>query len=154
MDVEQWEVPEHEVTAAVEDLMETMVVWKLYADPPHWTETVGAWAARWPDQVEEWWTARPKPMAYALREYVECLDAGTLINDGDPRMRRHIGAAGRKDLTIRDAEGRPLWVLKKQREDRKFDAAMAGVLSNKARLDALKAGAEPPVPFYVPRRIR
>jgi hypothetical protein len=153
-DVEFWEVPEHEVTAAVEDLMTQMIVWKLYADPPHWTETVGAWSAKWPDQVAEWWTNRPKPMAYALREFAEAIAAGTTSNTGDPVYRRHIAAAGRHDLTIRDDQGKPLWVLRKQREDRKFDAAMAGVLSNKARLDALKENAQPPARLYVPKRIR
>lgn len=150
----QWEVPEIEVSAAVDDLMETMVVWKLYADPPHWTETVGSWAARWPDQVEEWWTNRPKPMAYAIREYAECIAAGTLGNDGGEVLRRHVAAAARRPLTIVDEEGKPLWILKKQTIDRKFDAAMAAILSNKARLDALKAGAEPPEIAYVPKRIR
>lgn len=154
LDAEVWEVPEHEVTAAVEDLMTRMVVWKLYADPPHWTETVGAWSAKWPDQVAEWWTNRPKPMAYALREFVESVASGSLINDGDPRMVRHLGAAGRHDLTIKDDQGKPLWVLRKQRDDRKFDAAMAAVLANKARLDALKEGAQPPTEMYVPKRIR
>lgn len=37
-----WEVPEDEVTAAVEDAFGRFDVWRLYADPPHWTETVGS----------------------------------------------------------------------------------------------------------------
>ena len=154
-DLEEWEVPEGEVTASVEDLMFRQQVWKLYADPPHWTETVGAWAGRWPDQVEEWWTNRLRPMAQAVRAYREAMDSGAVRNDGNADFRRHIGAAGRKDVRLVDDDGRPMWVLRKLREDRKFDAAMAGVLSWRAYLDAKKAGVVlEPRRRSVPRRIR
>jgi hypothetical protein len=45
IDVEDWEVPEDEVTEKVAEAFRRYDVWKLYADPPHWTETVGTWAA-------------------------------------------------------------------------------------------------------------
>ncbi|SDT86098.1 hypothetical protein SAMN04488548_1222 [Gordonia westfalica] len=153
-----WEVNEAEVTAAVEDAMTRYAVWKMYADPPHWTETVGSWAAKWPDRVEEWWTARVKPMAYTLREYREAIDSGSITFGGEHSHEdfvRHLGNAGRKELKIVDDEGKPLDVLQKQdgRADLKFDAAMASVLSWKACLDARKSGARPPRPVGMPRRI-
>lgn len=142
--VEDWEVDETEVTEKLDELMKRFRVWKLYGDPPHWTETMGSWSAKYPDQVEEWWTARKNPTAYAVRAFKEGMEAGIISHTGGEDYTRHIGNAGRKDLRILDDEGKPLWVLSKIELDRKFDQAMAGMLSWKACLDARKAGAKPP----------
>lgn len=157
--VEEWEVPEAEVTAVIEWAFKYYRVYKLYADPPHWTETVGAWYAKHPDQVEEWYTKRYGLMAYTLREYQEAIDAGVISFGGrvDPEwiigerlsphddLLRHLGNAGKKQLRLRDDEGKPLYVMEKQdgQMGLKFDAGMAAVLSWKARLDAIKGGAKP-----------
>lgn len=146
---DEWEVDEAEVTATIEHIFDTYNVHKLYADPPHWTETIGSWSVRWPDRVEEWWTARPKAMAYTLREFTELIDSGSIsfggTDDQHDDLIRHFGNAGRKDLRMLDDEGQPLSVLQKQdgRSDLKFDYAMAAVLAVKARADGLKAGAKP-----------
>ncbi|WP_306365450.1 large terminase [Nocardia sp. CC227C] len=159
LDAAGWEVPEHEVTELVEDVMGRFEVWRAYCDPPHWTETVGAWAARWPNQVEEWWTNRPKYMAYAIREYIEAMDAGLVTFGGTPAQLAdlvdHLENAGRKDLNLLDDEGVPLFVLCKPdgRNDMKIDRAMAAVLSWKACLDARKAGAKPRPKVRAPRRL-
>lgn len=158
-DADEWEVPEDEVTATFEDAMRRYRVWKLYADPPHWTETIGAWFAKYPGHVEEWYTKRHGQMAYVLREYQEAIDAGTIRFGGrvnpdfvigrtlSPHddLVRHLGNAGKKELRLRDDNGEPLYVMQKQdgQMGLKFDAAMAAVLSWKARLDALKGGAKP-----------
>jgi len=147
--VEEWEVNEAEVTATLEHIMDTYDVYKMYGDPPHWTETMGAWSVRWPDRIEEWWTARPKAMAYTIREYLEFIDSQTITyggtEDQHDDLLRHIANAGRKDLKILDDEGQPLWIMQKQsgRVDLKFDYAMAAVLSAKCRMDGLKASAKP-----------
>lgn len=163
---EGWEVPEAEVTQTVEHIRGNWSLWKIYGDPPYWTETMGSWAGQWPDQIEEWWTSRQKPMAYVLREYVEAIDSGSLRFGGTAdtpdgtegscsALLRHIKNAGRRDLNILDERGKPLWVLSKQdgNQDLKFDFAMASVLSWKACLDARKSGAKPPRPMGMPRRI-
>lgn len=154
-DAEEWEVPENEVTLALETAMKRFDVWKLYGDPPHWTETMGSWAARWPDQVEEWWTARLKAMAYCAREYTEAIDSGSVTFGGidveDAEFKpfedliRHLGNAGARELRILDDEGKPLYVMQKLdgKQEYKFDAAMAATLSWKACLDARKSGAKP-----------
>lgn len=158
-DADDWEVPEDEVTAAFEDAMKRYRVFKLYADPPHWTETIGSWYAKYPGQVEEWYTKRHSQMAYALREYQEAIDAGSIRFGGrvnpdfvigrvlSPHddLIRHLGNAGKKELRLRDDHGEPLYVMQKQdgQMGLKFDAGMAAVLSWKARLDALKGGAKP-----------
>lgn len=166
-DVEAWEVPEDEVTDLVMETISRYSVWRLYADPPHWTETIGSWAARHPDVVEEWWTARPKTMAYAHRAYIEAIATKAVRFGGDDTGRvgdfrphadllRHLGNAGAKELKILDDEGKPLFVMQKQdgRQEFKFDAAMAGSLSWTAALDARKSGAQPRGSSFVPFRIR
>lgn len=166
-DVEDWEVPEDEVTAFLEDTMTRFEVWKLYADPPHWTETVGSWSAKWPDKVEEFWTDKYARMAYTLREYMEAIDSKSvtfggvtlLTDEGGSNQQadllEHLANAGRQDLKIRDDEGKPLFILCKQDglRELKFDRAMAGVLSWKARMDARKKGAQPRPKARMPRRI-
>lgn len=147
VDVDEWEVPEDEVTGSLELLMRRMNVWRVYCDPPHWTETVNSWAGRWPDQVQEWWTQRKWQMAKSLRSYREAMASGALSWSSDAPgaddFTRHIAAAGRRDVNLTDDDGTPLFILDKIHPERKFDAAMAGCLSWEARLDAMKAGAQP-----------
>lgn len=163
----EWEVPEGEVSEVLADTMKRLVVWKLYADPPHWTETVGSWAGVYPDQVQEWWTFHRRPMGMAIRAYQEAIDSGALsytgIRSSDPdadqvtNLRRHVGNAGRVRTNLVDDEGQTIYILGKIAQERKFDAAMAAVLSWRARLDALADGAKPPVKppgFFMPFRIR
>jgi hypothetical protein len=157
-DVDEWECPEDEVTEAIAEAQTFYEVWQAYADPPHWTETVGSWSTKWPDTVTEWWTNRPKPMAYAVRAYREAMDSGAITPCGPPdklaKLSRHIGNTGRHDLNLVDDEGRPLYVMRKIHQDRKIDFAMAGCLSWQARLDALRKNAQPQRRArHAPRRI-
>jgi hypothetical protein len=161
VDVEDWEVPEHEVTAAWEQIVTRFELWRCYGDPPHWTETYGSWAARWPDQFEEWWTNRTSHMAKAVRAYREGQATAAVThvsrpgNPTDEAFDRHVAAAGRKDVNLWDDDGTRLYVLSKIHEDRKFDNAMAGCLSWTAYLDAVKTGAKPRnAEMFVPYRIR
>lgn len=151
----EWEIDEAEVTASVEELHTTMRVWRFNADPPHWTETVGAWSGRWPESVEEWWTARRKPMALAVRSYREAMDSGAVtfctgtdsaseLSDREKTFSAHCANAGRRDLSLWDDDGQQLFILKKLHPDRKFDVQMAAILSWEARLAALRANAKPP----------
>lgn len=159
-DVDEWEVPEAEVTAAFEQIISVFDLWRCYGDPPHWTETYGSWAAKWPDRFEEWWTNRVKAMAYAVREYREAMDTGAVThvyrpgNTGDESFERHVAAAGRKDVNLFDDAGERLYVLNKIHADRRFDNAMAGCLSWQARLEAIRTGAKPKRAAGTFRRIR
>ena len=165
-DAEDWEVPEDEVTETLEAAFARFEVWRLYADPPHWTETVASWAARWPDQVVEWWTNKPVRMAYGHRRLLEAFGTGTVRLGGvadadaefDPHgdLVRHLNNAGKKELNVRDDNGEPLYVMQKQdgRLDLKFDAAMALSLAWIAAMEARTAGAKPRRrPKRGPRRI-
>jgi hypothetical protein len=158
LDVEDWEVPEDEVTAAVMMISERYKLYKVYADPPHWVETVGSWANRLPGQVEEWWTNRPAYMAKAIRAYREAMSSGavTYVNRGielDRSFDSHVAAAGRHNINMW-LDGEQMFLLNKIHPDRKYDAAVAGLLSWASYLDAVKTGAEAPEDVYVPVRIR
>jgi len=151
---EEWEVSEDEVLAAWEQIQDRFSLWRAYCDPPHWTESVGSWAARWPDRFEEWWTNRKLRMAWAIRAYVEAMQTGAVTHTGDPVFDRHIAAAGKAEVNLFDDEGRRLFLLQKIHPERKYDMAMAGCLSWRAYLDAVKAGATAAPETFVPRRIR
>jgi phage terminase large subunit-like protein len=143
LDLEYWEVDAADVDGVMAELMDTYKVWRAYCDPPYWETTVADWAGRYgSERVLEWWTNRPKQMAYAIKQFNTAVTSGDLLHDGNPHYIRHVGNAVRKVLRIRDEEGQPLWTIYKERPDspHKIDAAMAGVLSWEARNDALTAG--------------
>ena len=159
-----WEVPIGEVNEVVADVFKWYRVVRMYCDPPHYVEQVAKWAGKWPGVVEEWWTNRDRPMAYAIRAYRDAMTAGEVGWSLDPveadgeaaheTLARHIGNAGKRATKIVDDEGQPMVVLQKIHPGRKFDAAMAGCLSWQARLDAIKSGKHQTRRPSRPRRIR
>ena len=143
-----WEIDKSAVTQSVDELHEQMTVWRFNGDPPYWSEEMGTWAGRH-ESVEEWWTNRIKPMAWAVRRYTEALTdrAVTFVDDElEPTFARHMAAAGKVPTNFWDDNDPPqrLHILGKLHPDRKFDGQMAAILSWEARLEALKQGAEPP----------
>lgn len=149
LDVDEWEIPEHQVLDSLEKLHATHVVWRGYYDPFYWTETMRAAAGRWGDDVVvEWRTNRTYPMAWAVRRYREGMASGSVTwckeHPLAEAFTEHIAAAGRNPVNLWDDQGERLFILDKIHPDRKFDMGMAGCLSWEARLDALKAGALPP----------
>lgn len=143
-----WEVPLDEVEAAVTRAFETWDVWRLYADPPYWETTISAWAGRWgKERVIEWWTNRPKSVAYALRSWAEAQRTGDVSHCplSDPLcslFTAHVGNAVRKDTGYKD-DGGVLWIVEKERtgSPNKIDAVLAATLSWEARNDAIASGA-------------
>lgn len=152
-EAETWRVPIEEVNDVVDAVFELYDVWKLYADPPYWQEQISRWTSKYEGQVIEWPTRNTNNIYYALRSYGEAIDLGDLSHDGNVDLIRHIGNAGVNYLTITDDEGRNKYRLTKITQDRKYDAAMAAVLSWQARLDALKDGAAEQADVQIPRRI-
>lgn len=153
-----WSVPVEEVNATMEDLFTRFDVWRLYADPPYWQETVADWSGTYGDErVIAYRTNQWRKMAESVRAYVTAITDGALSHDGDEDFARHIGNSHRKDLGQLDDHGRPLFVIQKERpmSPLKMDYAVAGVLSWQARLDALASGAEPKKPsVYTKRGLR
>lgn len=158
-DAEPWEIDGAEVDAAIDDLFRVMDVFMLFGDPPYWIEELGKWAGRYPGKVEEWWTERTRPMAKAIRAFREAMGSGALGWSADHRnaadFATQIGNAGRRDVPgLVDDDDEPLFVLQKIHQLRKFDGAMAAVLSWTAYLYALKKGAKPRNKTWAPRRLR
>lgn len=138
-----WQVPVDEVDATVKAAFERYEVWRMYADPPYWQSWVSAWAGEFgADRVLEWWTNRRKQMSYALEGFCTSITSGDISHDGNETLIRHLGNSHRHELPQRDEEGKPLWLIRKERSDspHKIDLAMAAVLSWEARNDAIAAG--------------
>lgn len=136
-------IPRELVDVAVDELFATFDVWRLYADPPGWDDTIARWAGQYgKDRVVEWFMWRPRPTGFAMRNYALAIDAGTCTNDGDPEFTAHIGRAHRRMLAERDDKGDRLWTIEKERDGSplKIDLAAAGSLSWEARTDAIAAG--------------
>lgn len=143
-DLDDWEVPEAEVTATVAEMFDDYQVWRLYADPAYWASAISAWAGRWgADKVIEWWTNRPRQIGHACRTLAQAIRSGELAHNGNDDLTRHLRNAVRRPVSARDDEGHPLWTIRKQDPSRKIDAAMALVLAWEARGDAIAAGAKP-----------
>lgn len=137
------EIPESEVDDVLVEAFQKWKVLRLYADPPYWETAVDRWIGRWGvKRVNKWWTNQPKRMAFALAAYSHAIQSGELSHDGDERLAEHVGNAWRHDLNLVDDQGKPLWVIRKERPDspNKIDAAMAGCLSWEARRDCIAAG--------------
>jgi len=140
---DNWKVPEQEVDDMMESAFQRWNVWRLYADPPYWQAWVAAWAGRYgTDRVVEWWTNRRVAMTQALESYQTAIQTAALTHDGNAAMGRHIANAHRHDLPQRDEQGKPLYLIRKERSDspNKIDLAMAGVISWEARNDAIASG--------------
>jgi hypothetical protein len=128
---------------ALREAFERWNVWRVYIDPQRIEHLVERWSNRWgAKRVVEWLTYRPRHIAWAIREYEQAIGAGTLSHDGNPVFERHVANARRRELTVKDDRERLMHTLSKDsiRSPRKIDAAMAAVLSWKARGDALEAG--------------
>jgi hypothetical protein len=158
--IEEWEVPASDVSDTLADIVFRFEMWRLYGDPPYWTEEMATWATLYPDRVVEFWTNQQRRMAYTIRAYLEALDSGACRIAGTDQqvatMMRHFGNAGKKELNIVDDQGKPLYVMchADGRLADKYDLAMAGCLSWAACLEARRKAAEPTPKVGMPRRIR
>ncbi len=144
--IQEWEAPDEEINKVVDDAFHTWNVWRMYCDPPYWETQVAIWAGRYGEtKVIAWYTDRRKQMAYAIQAFNNAILAGEISHDGNKDYDRHIGNAVRRILNMVDDNGVPLWLIYKERADSpmKIDAAVAGVLSWKARCDALALGVDP-----------
>lgn len=140
------EVPTGEVDELVEQLFATFNVLRLYGDPAQgWDDPLASWAGRYGmKRVVYFYTdsRNLRKTATMCANYAGAIRGGDVTNDGDAVFARHVGAAQRRELNLVDDEGKPLWVMAKERHDspNKIDLAMAGGLSWQARLDAVAAG--------------
>lgn len=139
-----WQVPTAEVDAAVREAFAMYNVLRMYADPPYWQSWIAKWSGELGEEkVIEWWTNRRKPMSYALECFDTAIKERTLSHDGNEALARHIGNAYKRFLNEKDEQGKPLWLIEKERSDspHKMDLAMCAALANEARNDCIAAGA-------------
>jgi hypothetical protein len=142
--LEDWEVSEADVDAAVAECFQRWDVWRMYADPPYWEGPLAHWRGRYGERrVIEWRTNRYRQMAASLQAYATAMATGELSHDGNPDFARHIGNACRRLLNFTDEKRQRMWVIQKETpgSPKKIDAGMAGDLSWEARNDAIAAGA-------------
>jgi phage terminase large subunit-like protein len=147
-DAVRWQVQRDEVDEAVQIAFSNWRVWRLYADPWGWQSELNAWAAKYGvDRVLQWDTRLPKQMVLAVQAFEAAIASGEVSHSGDEQLRSHIANTHRREVTLRDPQENPLFVLQKERKDSPFkiDAAMAAVLSWRARTDAVAQGIGPSV---------
>jgi hypothetical protein len=147
---DDYEHPLEEVDGTMIEAFESYDVERVYIDPQYIENLVDRWQERWGDRVVVWWTNRLKAMAHAIRGYGEAIVAGDVTHNGDETFARHIKNANRRSVSVRDDEGRQMYVIGKDRahSPRKMDAAVAAVISWEARRDCRqdsgKSGGESP----------
>ena len=142
-----WEVPEDEVRAAVEMAFERYSVWRMYADPYWWEETLSRWQGQYGDAVMFFHTNRQMVrMTATLKAYENAVREGKLWHEPSRPFAEHIANAVKRDTNIKDENGERFYTISKEQKGspRKIDIAMAAVLSWGARIDALAAGANGP----------
>lgn len=143
---EGWEVPEDEVDAAIAEINRRWTLIRLYGDPAQgWDAGLARWAGKYgPKKIAMFYTdsRNTRAIGGVFRAYHSAMRAGEVTNDGNELFAEHIGNARKRDLHTLDEDGIPLWTIEKERRDspKKIDAAMAGGLSWRARLDAIAAG--------------
>jgi hypothetical protein len=109
---------EHDLDAvdgAVSDMFERFNVWRAYCDP-HWIEgLIEGWQNRYGDKrVVQWLTNRPRPIAWAIRNFEQAVSSGDVSHDGDVTFAEHIRNARRRKLTVLDDQERPMHTLSKE----------------------------------------
>jgi hypothetical protein len=133
------------IDGAITEAMDRLSVWRIYIDPQKIGHLVTKWAGQYGEgRIQEWYTNRPRQIAYAVRNYRSSMTAGDFHHDGDPTFAKHIANARRMSLNVKDEDGRPMYSIQKDRagSPNKIDAAMAAVISWEARSDAITAGAK------------
>ena len=140
-DDDDWEVPESEVDDAWQMAHDLYKPVRSYCDPPYWRDAVDRWCGKY-DQVKKFETNQAKQMGYAVRSFDELVRNGAMCHSGEEVLVRHTLNSQKRQLTIRDAEGRFLWVIEKKapKSPLKIDARVAGILAQQAAGDAIALG--------------
>lgn len=138
-----WQAPVEEIEETVTAAFANYDVWRMYADPQYWLSYTASWAGTYgKERIVEWYTNRYNQMCYAIEAFETAIKSKEISHDGNINFERHIANAYKHELNKRDEQGKKLWVIRKERGDspNKIDLAMAGILSWRARLDAVALG--------------
>lgn len=144
-----YEHPQDEIDGAMSGAMERFDVWRTYG-AGEIEYLLEVWQGRWTDKrVLEWKINRPLAMGPACRRYRDAMGSAErvadLSHDGNAVLARHVANARRRKVVAKDEQGRPLWVVGKERTSSPLyvNGAIAAVLSWEARGDARVANAKP-----------
>ena len=141
-----WEPPRPEVDAAVRAAMERWRVVGFYADPARWETEVAQWEATYGPRLlvkatqahpVQWWMTggRTTQIVKAVEAAEHAIREGTLSHDGSYALTRHVLNARRRETTSGITVGK---AFPDSRD--KIDAAVAMILANQARVDAVAKG--------------
>ncbi len=143
---EAWSVPKEAVDATVRATFEIHNVVGMYADPAKWESYIGKWEADFGRQLKvkssqnhpiEWWMTggRAHLIVRATERLHNGLVDGLTRIDGAAAFMRHLINARRRSGTngIQIAKSTP-------ESPNKIDIAVAAILANQCRADALAAG--------------
>jgi hypothetical protein len=143
---ERWEVPRHEVAAAVDVAFARWNVARMKADPSHWIDELAGWQNRWGrDVVDRFPVWLPSVTDGAVDAVQTGFRSGTLaLSDGtevhDEVLRAHVA---RCRVTQRPSGRRTLKELAKPDDGGRIDAAAALTYAVAARTEAVAKGWEP-----------
>lgn len=138
----EWDPPVDEIDATVRQAFDTYRVVGFLADPSGWTGHVAAWEAKFGKRlrvnkhfqhpIQAWPRGRDVRMVEWVKRAHDAIVAGEMTHDGHPMLMRHVLNARRRTVP----QG---YLLYKSYPDspNKIDAAYAGVLAWKGRLDAV-----------------
>ena len=138
------QVPRDEVNTEVDAAFTDYKVWRFYYDPPGWDSEGAAWAMKHgKDVVQEWFTWRERPMAFACSNYDQAIRTGAVSHDGHDALVAHVGHAHKRLVNARDEGAKRMWTIQKEREGSllKIDLAVTAVIGWEARNDAIREGA-------------
>ncbi len=143
---EGWEVPVAAVDATVRQAFKDYRVVGFYADPARWETKVAEWEAAFGPQlkvkcsrahpIQFWMTGGNASRASgAITDFHSAIVDGEMTHNGGGAFTRHV-------LNARNSPRRFGMSIAKDHPDsaRKIDAAVAGALAHRCRLDAVAAG--------------
>lgn len=149
--VDGWRVPRGEVTERVRWAFSTFDVGRLFADPPGWYTEIDSWAAEF-DPSDDPNEARvialdtnmPRKFSQAVDRWRTGIAEGTHTHDGSDALTRHVEAAVLKPVRVNSDpdDPRTMYVLVKDENKRKIDAAVADVLAFEAAASMPAANPE------------
>ena len=147
-----WHVDIDAVNEVVERTFDEFEVARFYCDPHWWEDEVSEWSGRWKGIAAEWRTGGTTAVkvARALHGYEQAIRDGACKHGGaqDDLFRRHVLNTVSRPVGGRAGEEELITISKATKDSRNnIDAAMAGLLSWTARLDAIADGWDVPVPF-------
>ena len=129
-----WRVHTGQVDAAIARTMEHYDVVRGYFDPPLWQSELEAWTLEYGQPAVTPWPTNTRRMIHAVERFRTDVVELTLTHTGDKVLNAHV-------MNARMREVRGGYWLMKDRDASKIDCAVAAVLADEARADAVAGGA-------------